>query len=92
MRAKISFLYSKESDHHFRQLKKLVNQQLASMPKGLLRLAKLRAVLLILLYLSLYSLALFFNQNPLLFYCLYLLMGIMVVFIFLNLVHEARSC
>jgi linoleoyl-CoA desaturase len=89
MRDKISYTRSEESDHHFEQLKRLVNQKLATVPKRPLGVAKLRALSFILLYGVFYGMALFYNSSLLLLCFFYSLMGIMIVFIFLNLVHEA---
>jgi linoleoyl-CoA desaturase len=66
-----------------------VNDRINSLPKSRLISLKIKIFVLPLIYLAFYLLALLQNKNPGLFYVFYALMGLMVVIIFVNLIHEA---
>jgi linoleoyl-CoA desaturase len=89
MHLRISYAPCKEHDVHYRLLKKKVDQRISELSPKLRRTAKKRAIGLILLYLAVYALAIFLPVNFFIYLLLFGCMGMMMVFIFLNLVHEA---
>jgi len=78
-----------EDRHHYNELRRLVNSRLKELPPNRLLIAKIRAIILMLFYFSLYFLALQQQELVGLFYLLYFLMGITAVLIFLNVIHES---
>jgi linoleoyl-CoA desaturase len=89
MGSKLSFTAPEEGDYHYRQLQKLVRHRLKSVPERLLLISRIRALSFVALYLLLYGLALLNINRAALFYCCYMSMGFALVFIFLNVIHEA---
>lgn len=73
----------------FQELKKLVDARLSTLPKSRFLPIKIKAVVLPLMYLFFYALALQQGGNLVFFYLCYVLMGLSMVGIFLNLIHEA---
>ena len=82
--------YSKnlKDDLHFKELRREVNQVLERLPLSRRRVAQSKAILLPLLYFGIYTAALF-QTNYFLFCLAYILMGLLLVIMFLNLIHEA---
>ena len=79
----------KEADTlYFTNLKNQVYIVVSSLPEERRRIASMKAALLPALYILFYCLALI-STSYLIFCLLYLLMGLMLVVIFLNLIHEA---
>jgi len=89
MNKKITFAKSKRDEFHFKNLKVLVEEEIAELPQHRKYFAEFRAVFFPLVFLILYLLSTIFHQNTFLFFLLYGSMGITSVLIFLNLVHEA---
>lgn len=82
------FKKNAEADMHFKALREQVNHQLKTLPYSRLLILRWKALLLPLLYAGTYILALF--QNRYFLFCLsYMFLGILIVIIFLNLIHEA---
>ena len=72
----------------FNHLRKLVYKVVEQLPESRRRYAQMKAVLLPLIYLFLYASALLTDQYAA-FCLLYVCMGLMLVILFLNLIHEA---
>lgn len=66
-----------------------VNEKINSLPESRLLKLKIKIVILPVIYLSLYLSALMQREKVELFYFFYALMGLMVVVIFINIIHEA---
>jgi len=82
------FIKNPESDRHFVALRERVNEVMKTLPASRIGSMRTRAFMLPAIYIGIYMLALF--QTSYLLFCLaYVFLGIMVVIIFLNLVHEA---
>lgn len=73
----------------FNELRILVHQRVESLPKSRLYFARIRAVVLIFVYVALYVWGLQQLNSPGLFYLSYFLMGLTAVLIFVNIIHEA---
>ncbi len=86
---KVSFASSKEGDYHYRQLLGLVKEHLSSSTPENLVVPRVRAFMIVAAYISCYLLALSQWGNLLVFYSLYAMMGILVVLLYLNVIHEA---
>lgn len=85
----VSFARPVSANLHFRQLQALVQQKVSALPRQRLWFVRIRALLFPLLYFLFYGLAVHQQLQPYLFYLLHIGMGICIVLIFLNLVHEA---
>lgn len=82
------FIRNLSDDNHFKMLREKVNKVLKSLPESRLRVSRIKALLLPGLYIGFYFMALF--QKHFIFFCAaYFLLGLMVIIIFLNLIHEA---
>jgi len=81
--------YSKNflDDIHFKQLRVKVYQLLETLPASRMVVARVKAFLLPALYFSVYTTALF-QKNYGLFCLAYIFLGLLLVILFLNLVHE----
>ncbi len=89
MQKRISYARCKELDLHYRLLKKKVDQAVSGLSPVRKLHAQIRAVGIILLYVSIYLTALLVATDAIAYYLLFGCMGILIVIIFLNLVHEA---
>lgn len=89
MSNKLSFANPHRDDEHYAKLKKLVKDRLDSLPKVPVIQMRIKALSLMLLYFLLYAAALSFSHNSIAFLTLYSLMGVSIVLIFLNVIHEA---
>jgi linoleoyl-CoA desaturase len=89
MNNKISFVSSAKADYHYRQLQKLVKERFALLPPQGGFVLQIRAVLLILLYFFLYTVALMNKSSLPALYGAYAVMGMIIVLVFLNVIHEA---
>lgn len=80
----------KTQNEVFKRLTQQVNQMLSKLPgkSRLLLLAKVRALLFPGLFIFFYTMALIECQSIPLFFSCYILMGLTIVLIFLNLIHE----
>jgi linoleoyl-CoA desaturase len=87
--SKVSFSKSAKTNVQYRELQALVQQKVATLPRHRIWFARLRAIIFPMLFFLLYLLALQQHQQPHLFLLLYMAMGVGIVLIFLNLVHEA---
>lgn len=83
--------YSKNTEETklFNELRKRVNKRIEEIPEDRDFYIKVKAVLLPLLYFGFYFLAIFNAQNPAVYLLSFVLMGMMLVLIYLNLIHEA---
>jgi linoleoyl-CoA desaturase len=88
MNSKIAYSHNKDSDFHYKQLKRLVNDRLKALPAARKEYPKILALILPLTYLGLYIVALFNVDSIPTFYFLYSLMGIVMVLTFLSAIHE----
>lgn len=82
------FLKSEADSAHFRELKKLVSAVVATLPASRLRTVKLKAFMLPAFYLSVYLVSLNITDY-FLFYLAYSILGLTLVVMFQNLIHEA---
>jgi linoleoyl-CoA desaturase len=79
-----------ESDQHlYVELKRKVYEKINGLDKKRLKWTKAKAIILPVTYFALYIVALQQAEHPSLYYALYACMGITMVFIFLNIIHEA---
>lgn len=90
MSSRPTYTNSKELEDVFKQLVFRVNTGLSEMSnKSKLEVAaKVRAIFFPVLFMILYVLAQWQSQSLLLFFCCYALMGLSIVLIFLNLIHD----
>ena len=89
MQTRITYARCEDFDLHYRILKKKVDQTVSKLSPVRKLYAKIRAVGVILFYFSLYLTAVLVAKNSMAYYLLFGCMGILIVIIFLNLVHEA---
>jgi linoleoyl-CoA desaturase len=84
-------IYLKDSEDAklFNELRKKVNQRVESIPENRDIYIQIKAVILPLLYIGLYVFALFNAENAGLYILSFVLMGLSLVLIYLNLIHEA---
>ncbi len=82
------YIKNQADDAHFNELRKRVIKALKYLPQSRLRVSRLKALLLPLLYFGLYIFSLF-QKSYLIFCSIYFVLGLMVVIMFLNLIHEA---
>lgn len=78
-----------EDNKLFSELRKRVTQRVQEIPENRDLYIQIKAVLLPLLYFGLYVLAMVSRENSALYISSYVLMGILLVLIYLNLIHEA---
>lgn len=78
-----------DTNEVFRRIKQQVNNTVSALEPSRRINITLKAILFPLLYLAAFTTALIYGKNPLLFFASYCIMGIMLVIIFLNLIHEA---
>ncbi|PWN68164.1 stearoyl-CoA 9-desaturase [Chryseobacterium phosphatilyticum] len=83
--------YLKDSDDAklFNELRKKVNRRIETIPENRDIYIKIKAVLLPLIYVGLYLFALFHAEKHWIYLLSFVLMGISLVLIYLNLIHEA---
>ncbi|UOU98882.1 hypothetical protein MUU74_02770 [Chryseobacterium daecheongense] len=83
--------YLKDSDDAklFNELRKKVNQRVEAIPENRDIYIRIKAVILPLVYFGLYFFAIFNADKPWIYILSFLLMGISLVLIYLNLIHEA---
>lgn len=83
--------YNKNADEIrlFSELRKRVNQRVAEIPEDRDAVIRLKAFLLPALYFGCYLLAIFNADKPFFYAAMFVLMGITIVLIYLNLIHEA---
>lgn len=89
MDKKIQFLKDEIDKNHFRELSKKVKQELKKIPSKRIIFSRFRAVFFPIVYVFLYFLSTKFYQQPIYYFSIFGLMGLTVVLIFLNLVHDA---
>ncbi len=82
------YLKTPADENHFKELRQRIRKVLKTLPESRLRVSRGKAFLLPAMYLGLYVAALF-QTNFLVFCALYVLLGLMVIIMFLNLIHEA---
>jgi len=79
-----------ESDRELMmELYKKVNERVKKLPGSRITYVKMKIFLLPVIYLGFYLAALFWSAQPAVFYSMYILMGLTMVVIFLNIIHEA---
>lgn len=86
---KPSYHKNKEETLLFNELRSRVNERVKSIPEDRDQLIKVKVFLLPALYLSCYFIALLNGSNPLIYCGAFAAMGITLVLIYLNLIHEA---
>ena len=74
---------------HFRKIKKEVDDFLNGIPHRHMRIVRARSLFFPVLYIILYLCAIYFRNSTGLFFLFYISMGITMLFIFLNMVHDA---
>nr|WP_262486276.1 fatty acid desaturase [Chryseobacterium daeguense] len=84
-------IYLKDSDDAklFNELRKKVNQRVESIPENRDLYIQIKAIILPLVYLGLYVFAVLNADKPWVYTSSFVLMGIFLVLIYLNLIHEA---
>lgn len=84
-------VYNKDSDDIklFNELRKRVNERVDKIPKSRDQSIRIKAMILPLVYLGFYLLAILNAENKTLYFLSFALMGITVVLIYLNIIHEA---
>jgi linoleoyl-CoA desaturase len=88
MNSKIAYSRNDSSDYHYKKLRSLVNERLKELPPARRKNIQILAVILPSLYVFIYLTALSQINNIPTFYSLYCLMGIVIVFTFLSVIHE----
>lgn len=79
-----------ESDRELMmELYKKVNERVKKLPGSRITYVKMKIFLLPVIYLGFYLAALYGSAQPAVFYSMYILMGLTMVVIFLNIIHEA---
>src|SRR5688572_1372899 len=89
MQNRVSYARQKDSDLHYRILKKKVDQVVSELSPVRKVYAQIRAIGIIFIYFTIYLSAILVATNPIAYYFLFGCMGIVMVITFLNLVHEA---
>lgn len=84
-------IYQKNTEETllFNKLKKRVKDRVASIHENRDVSIQWKAIILPLLYIGLYAVAIINAKNPFMYCALFVLMGILLVLIYLNLIHEA---
>lgn len=84
-------IYFKDQDHQkqFSELRARVTKRVEKLPKSRENSIKIKAILLPLIYFGLYFLALYRKETSWIYLLSYGMMGITLVLIYLNLIHEA---
>jgi linoleoyl-CoA desaturase len=83
-------VFRKENNHDiFLSLREKVNQIVNDLYEERKRIVLLKAILFPLLYIGAYIAAIIWAKSPGVFYGCYFLMGLMVMIIFINLIHDA---
>lgn len=84
-------IYNKNNDENklFAELRKRVSQRVEEIPENRNRFIQIKAIILPMLYFGLYVFALMNAENSTLYLFAFALMGISLVLIYLNLIHEA---
>lgn len=84
-------IYNKDLEENklFNDLRKRVNKRIAEIPENREIYIQMKAFILPLCYFGLYLFALFSSANKSIYLLCYALMGVMLVLIYLNLIHEA---
>lgn len=83
------YLKNAEEARLLNQLKKRVRERISSIPENRGAYIKIKAIVLPLVYFGSYVIALFNTDKPWLYTGLFILMGMTLVLIYLNLIHEA---
>ncbi|MDQ0591760.1 linoleoyl-CoA desaturase [Chryseobacterium ginsenosidimutans] len=86
---KPSYLKNTEDTKLFNELRKKVNQRIENIPENRDIYIQIKAVVLPLVYIGLYAFAVLNAEKPGLYIAGFILMGITLVLIYLNLIHEA---
>lgn len=89
MSGKPIYLKNAEETKLFNELRKKVSKRIEDIPENRDIYIQIKAFVLPTLYLGLYFLAIFNTTNPWVYVGSYVLMGITLVLIYLNLIHEA---
>ena len=89
MKSMPSFCKNENDNFHFKQLKKLVYEEVKNLGTKRLRWVKLKTFLFPLLYIAAYVIALQQKEHVFLFYTCFVLMGMFMVMIYLNIIHDA---
>jgi len=85
----ISYPRDKEQNKLLRQLRRRVRKRVKSIPENRTKYLKLKVILLNLLYFGAYFIAIFNGNKPWLYVGMFILMGLTLVLLYLNVFHEA---
>lgn len=89
MENRIFYLKDEKDNQNYIELKKRVEKLLSELPSDRINQVRLRALLFPLIYFTLYFVAVYFYTNPFLYFLLYGCMGLVILLIFLNLIHDS---
>ena len=89
MANKITFNQNSTDNHHYRNLKKQIDHVVKELPKSRIGIKIGVTWFFIVLYFTTYGFALINIENTGLYYALFAMLGVLVVFIFLNIIHDA---
>lgn len=84
-----SFIRNDNDNFHFQQLKRLVYEKVTSSDNKRMFWVKFKVILLPVLYISVYEIALRQHDHLVWFYTCFAVMGILMVMIYLNIIHDA---
>lgn len=85
----ITFSKNEDDKRHFNSLKKSVENAISKTPSSRIWFAQFIAIIFPILYVLLYLTSTMFYNNSIIYYAIHGLMGITMVLIFINLVHNA---
>ncbi len=86
-----SYAKLQKDQQQFFDLKRSVYKKVNSLGKERLKWIKIKTIILPIIYFAFYIVALNQNQHLFFYYILYAGMGITMVFLFLNIIHEASN-
>ena len=89
MNSAITFRKNSEHNYHYRRLKKLLNAVVADLPTERKNNKVYMVCALPFLFIFIYATAMYFNENMVLYYSMYALLGVLSVIIFVNIIHDA---
>ena len=85
----VTFSKNEVDKRHFNSLRINVKTTISKTPSSRIWFAQLKAIILPILYVLLYLISTMFYNNSVVYYVIHGLMGITMVLIFINLVHNA---
>lgn len=85
----VAYSRNKEENQMLRELRKRVKKRVKSIPENRTNYLKIKVILLNLVYFGCYFIAIFNGDKPWLYISMYLIMGLDLVLLYLNVYHEA---